>query len=56
MSNDKATEVSKWMSVVANKYNKSIVTVISKFNEALKEIEDIELAKISVVRALSQNK
>lgn len=54
MSNEKALEVSKWMSLVANHYNRSIVTVIAEFKTAIEELEDIELAKLSVVKTLSQ--
>ncbi len=54
MSHEKALEVSKWMSLVAERYNKSIVTVIVEFKAAIEELEDIELAKLSVVKTLSQ--
>lgn len=53
MSNDKVRELSKWMSIVANKYNRSIMTVITEFKRATEDIEDIELAKIKVLTVLS---
>ena len=49
-------EVSKWMSVVANKYNKSIITVIEEFNKALETYKDIELAKVKTVNELCQRR
>ena len=51
-----ALEVSKWMSVVANKYSKSIITVIEEFNKALETYKDIELAKVKTVNELSQRR
>ncbi len=53
MNNEKALEISKWMNLVANRYNKSIVTVIAEFKSAIEELEDIELAKLCVVKRLS---
>ena len=53
MSEDIARDLSKWMSTVANKYNRSIMTVVAEFKKATEDIEDIELAKIKVLTVLS---
>ena len=56
MQHDRAREVATWMSKAADKYNSSIITVIAEFEKAADEINDIELAKIRVVKVLSENK
>lgn len=53
-TNDEAMETAKWMSKVADKYNKSILTVIEAFNRSAEIFNDIELIKLNVVKLLSE--
>lgn len=52
MSNDNAYELAKWMSSVANKYERSIITVIEVFNKALNVNGNIDNAKSETVNKL----
>ncbi len=54
MKDEQAMELAKWMAQVADRYNQSIARVVDTFNQAIKKHEDCNMAKLEVVKEMSQ--